>query len=80
MVIVLPDQLAHLLHGVGIEGRGLRNAVNERDLRPQYQAVLVGQLVGLLGVLVMRQPHDGGAKLLDLGIRGIEYAPGLAAT
>src|SRR5258708_4232006 len=54
MVATLMYELEQLLLGVGAEGTGGADAVNEGDLAPKNDAVLVAKLVGKIVVLVMR--------------------------
>ena len=63
MIIVLPDQLAHLLHGVVGKRRGRGDIVDERNFRLNHHAILIGQLIRFRIVLPVRQTQAGCADV-----------------
>jgi hypothetical protein len=67
VVEVLADQLHLLLLGVLEEGFRVGCQLDQGELGPDDDAPLVAQIVEALIVLVMGQPHGGGANLFDEG-------------
>jgi len=65
VIVVLTNQLTQLLLCVVAEGRIIGNRVHERNFRPHHQPFLVAQVVEVLRVLIVRQPHRGGPDLAD---------------
>ena len=57
MVVVLNNQLRHLLHAVVVGGGVLAHHADKRNLRPDDEAQLVAGIIEILGVLVMGQAN-----------------------
>ena len=65
VVVVLDDELLHLLHDVGVCALALLEDADEGDLSPDGETDLVAGIVEVLAVLIVCQTDGVGAQLLD---------------
>src|ERR1700753_1360421 len=83
-VVVLPNQLAQLLLRVVEEERSVRRVADERNLGPHHHALLVGERVPELRLLVVRDAYSVRAQLAYqcevFALVRLAYRPALVET
>src|SRR5262245_11540576 len=67
MIVPLANQLNHLRFGICIERRRFGDVVNEGNFGPEKNAILISELVSVVGMLIVCKAHSCRAYFFDNG-------------